>query len=148
MNANATLPKGKGFPFGWLLFAMTVVALVIAFYVNMPREQSLEVKRSVARNDTFTLVAAVKNYITEFGAPPAGGDAAIMTALRGANPRKMVFFEMDARRINARGEFFDPWGHPYRIDVSDPKAPAVYSFGKNGIDEGGAEGSDDIVSWR
>lgn len=148
MNANATLPERSAFPWFGLFIAMAAVVLGILFYVNMPREQSLTEKRAVARNDVMTLVAAIKNHIAEYGASPIGDNAHIMAALRGTNARQIVFFEMDADRINALGEFFDPWGHPYRIDASNPEFVWVYSFGKNGIDEGGAEGSDDIASWR
>ena len=59
-----------------------------------------------------------------------------------------ILAEAAAKRFNAQGEYVDLWKHPYRIDVSNPQSPNVYSFGENGIDEGGAEGSDDIASWR
>ena len=72
-------------------------------------------------------------------------NADVMNALYGMNLREIVFID-SSYRVNARGEFLDPWGHPYRIDVSNPQSPNVYSFGENGIDEGGAEGSDDIAS--
>jgi hypothetical protein len=66
----------------------------------------------------------------------------------GANPRKIVFIEVRETRINTQGEFVDPWGTPYRIDVSKPDAPRVWSCGPNRKDENGADGSDDIVGWR
>lgn len=69
-------------------------------------------------------------------------------ALLGENPRKIVFFAGPEKNFTPHGEYLDPWGTPYRFDLSDPKAPRVWSCGPNRKDEGGAEGSDDIVSWR
>ena len=50
--------------------------------------------------------------------------------------------------MNAKGELTDPWGTPYRFDLSDPKSPRVWSCARNRKDDGGAQSSDDIVSWR
>ena len=73
-----------------------------------------------------------------------------MNTLRGANPRKIVFFDgkPTAKFNSPQGAFLDPWGTPYRIDLSNPEEPRVWSCGPNRRDEGGAKGSDDIVSWR
>ena len=84
----------------------------------------------------------------QLGAPPTGDHTEIMAALRDMNGRKDFFHTYELKQLSARGEYLDPWDHPYRIDTSNPQSPNVYSFGKNGIDEGGAEGSDDIASWR
>ena len=71
-----------------------------------------------------------------------------MNAFRGGNPRKIVFFEARPSSYNAQGAFIDPWGTPYVLDLSKPEAPRAWSCGPNRRDEGGAKGSDDIVSWR
>ena len=148
MNDDVTTPAKKGFPWGWLSLAITIVVLMLAFLVKVDREESTPAKRVTARNDAGNIRSSVLQYIVEFNALPVGDQAQIMAALLGKNPQQIVFWEFDTKRFNARGEFLDPWGSAYRIDTSDPKSPRVYSFGKNRIDEGGAEGSDDVVSWR
>ncbi|MGB8352431.1 MAG: hypothetical protein WCD79_00935 [Chthoniobacteraceae bacterium] len=100
-----------------------------------------------ARNGLTCIITGVKAYNVEYGVMPSGGNARIIKALRGDNPRKLVFFDLPDKDINANGEYTDPWGTPYRIDTSDPKHPWAYSFGPNKRDDGGAEGSDDTASW-
>ena len=94
------------------------------------------------------LRAAMKHYHIEYGFGPTGPHSQITAALRGNNERKIIFFEAPANRFNDSGEFLDLWGSPFRIDASNPDQPWAYSFGKNRIDEGGAEGSDDVASWQ
>jgi len=92
--------------------------------------------------------AALKAYFTEYSEGLTGTNAQVMTVLRGQNPRKIVFFDSAARDFNSQGEFIDPWGTPLRFDLSKPETPRVWSCGPNRKDDDGAEGSDDIASWR
>jgi hypothetical protein len=91
---------------------------------------------------------ALKAYVAEYGTPPSGSAAEIMSALGGANERKIIFFDAPAKRYAASGELLDPWGSPFHIDASNPAFPWAYSFGKDRKDDGGDPGSDDIASWR
>ncbi len=104
--------------------------------------------QSVAHASTKMLAEAVKSHRREYGSYPAGDNAQIIATLRGENPGKVVFFETPSTWINPKGELIDPWGTPYRFDLSDPTKPRFWSCGKNRRDDGGAEGSDDIPSWR
>ena len=90
----------------------------------------------------------MKSYFTEYNEALTGNNAQVMTVLRGENARKIVFFDAHPQDYNSQGELIDPWGTPYRFDLSKPDAPRVWSCGPNRKDEDGAEGSDDIVSWR
>jgi hypothetical protein len=94
------------------------------------------------------LLHATNAYATEYGSPVSGSPAQILATLRGDNPRKIIFFDTVARCINGQGELIDPWGTPYRFDLSDAEKPRIWSCGRNRKDEGGAEGTDDIASWR
>ncbi len=105
-------------------------------------------KRAQARNEVAQICTALKYHLTEFGSLPSGDNAQIMTVLRGANSRSIVFFEAAANRFNARGEYLDPWKTPFHIDVSNPTFPWSYSFGEDTKDNGGVPESDDIPSWR
>ena len=113
--------------------------------VGHPKEHP---RRAEARTLVLGLAAAAKAYATEYGAPVSGSPAQIMATWRGDNPRKIVFFDAYPSSFNAQGEAVDPWGTPVRFDLSDPQKPRVWSCGGNRKDESGAEGSDDIVSWR
>ena len=51
------------------------------------------------------------------------------------------FLEAKPAEINQAGEFIDPWGSPYEIQVGD--TVLIYSCGPNRIDDRG--GNDDIT---
>ena len=101
----------------------------------------------LASKDVSLLIEAIKAYHTECGTTPTGDSISILSSLRGNNPQKAVFLAPE-HRFDAQGNFLDPWKSPYRIDVSDPKNPKVWSPGKNKIDEHDDPKSDDICSWR
>ena len=148
MNEDATLPKKKGSSWLRVIVWIFIIVAVIVLLFPVGTGRGPGPKPSLAMRDAVTIRIALKQYIAEFGTPPIGDEAQVMAALRGKNPRQILFIELDAKRFNARGEFLDPWSHPYRFDASNPEFVWSYSFGKNGIDEGGAEGSDDVASWR
>jgi polysaccharide export outer membrane protein len=104
-----------------------------------------QVKR--ARMDVSQVSAAMTNYQKDFGVLPTGTSAQILDDLMNGDGRtKPIFFVVRAKQMRG-GELLDPWGHPYRIG-SGVRGPWAYSFGPNGIDEGGTFGSDDVVSWQ
>lgn len=77
---------------------------------------------------------------------PEGDASKICAMLRGDNPTLKIY--VGNVRRDATGVFVDPWGMPYRIDLTQPDGPRIHSFGSNQRDDGGVAGSDDIVSWR
>lgn len=105
-------------------------------------------RRARVRQTEADLLSAMKTYSTEYGYSVTGDPAQILAVLRGDNQRKIIFIEIGPERFNSKGELLDSWGMPYRFDFSKPDAPRVWSCGPNRKDEGGAEGTDDIVSWR
>lgn len=94
-----------------------------------------------------SILTAVKAYASEYGALPPVGNPGTFSVLCGANEKKIVFFE-GGNRFTDYGEYLDRWGKPLHLGVSESGEFHVYSSGRNKIDENGAEGSDDIVSWR
>lgn len=148
-EAQATRPTERRFP--WLDCigaAALLLVLVGLVFPNVSGPGPGAVKRAQAQSDVDQICVALKLYHTEYGVLPSGDKAQIMTALHSANPRGIVFFEAASSRFNARGEFLDPWGTPFRLGPSDPAFPWAYSFGNDAKDDGGAPGSDDISSWR
>lgn len=106
-------------------------------------------KSAYMRGYVRSVGAALQQYRVEYGEMPQGTNAEITSKLMGQNPRKIVFLEQQGpNRLNSRGELVDIWDTPYRFDFSSPDMPRVWSCGPNRKDENGAEGSDDIVSWR
>ena len=85
---------------------------------------------------------ACKSYQTEYGSLPAGNNTDITSALRGANPRNIVFFELRSRDMNSLGEVIDPWGTPYRFTLQDGQSPLIRSAGPDRI----FDDKDDLVS--
>ena len=65
--------------------------------------------------------------------------------LRSSDPGLMNGFRMDGSRSD---NLLDPWDHPYISDGIVNDRPRFHSLGIDGVDQHGAEGSDDIVSWR
>jgi len=125
-----------------LLFACTMVFLTAEFsYLGEYYSEGL------AHTTAGVLTDAVKKYRTEYGSFPTGSHVEIIRALRGDNPRRIVFYEPHGE-MSAAGERLDPLGTPYHFDLSDPENPKIYSLGKNKRDDGGAKGSDDICSWK
>ena len=129
------------------LYGLLLFFIIGLFFlrVGTPKEHP---RRAEARSFVDGLLTATNAYATEYGSPLSGTPAQILATLRGDNPRKIIFFDTLPRQINAQGELIDPWGTPYRFDLSDPQKPRIWSCGRNRKDEDGAEGSDDIVSWR
>lgn len=129
----------------WLLILGVVAGLL---FPRVSLDANRHRPRAEARSFVVALLSATKAYATEYGSPVSGSHAQILAALGGNNQREIVFFDTAASRFNAHGELMDPWGTPYHFDLSDLKQPRIWSCGPNRKDENGAEGSDDIVSWR
>lgn len=135
-----------------LLVLGVYVALIIVGTLFPEPSGGERTKRAQARVETAQLATALTAYHTEYSRPLEGELPHILTTLAGDNPRKIVFMELNPKSLNAKGEFVDPWGTPYKLvrmpNERLPKLVGIDSFGKNKKDEQGAKGSDDIVSWR
>jgi len=132
---------------------VAVLLLVICTFL-FPRGcmHEKEKRDSAASANAATEIAqfssALKSYYVEYGKFLTGDNAAVVRGLRGDNPRKMVFIKLPASTLDDSGEFIDPWGHPYRVDLQNPKGPRVWSIGPDGRDAPDDPSSGDICSWR
>ncbi len=77
------------------------------------------------------LSSALEGYRSEYGNFPQGNQPSIISELTGRNPKGIIFYEVDSRRINSKGELTDMWGIPYKIEFSGHSNPHVSSAGKN-----------------
>jgi hypothetical protein len=121
----------------WLIAGIVVVLAIIVVAIAM--QPWLRVRR--ARHDVKELVLALQAYAIEFREPLTGPTPVVCAALRGDNPRREAIVE--GYRLNADGEFLDPYGTPYRFQTDSMR---VHSCGPNKQDEAGA--GDDIASWQ
>jgi hypothetical protein len=140
-----------GFKTFLVVLGIFVVLMVAGALFPQP-SGSERTKRAHARFDANHLAVGLMAYREEYGQFLKGELPHIITTLTGDNPRKIVFIEVEPKSLNAKGEFVDPWGTPYKIlpqpNERLPRLVGVYSCGKNREDEHGAESSDDLVSWR
>ena len=104
-----------------------------------------DIRRRLAMSDLAKLNIAMKGYHTEFDRWPPIAD--LYPELKGKNSRGIPFLEINSRSKLPWGTPLDPWFQPYVYDGIVNDEPRFHSIGKDGIDQHGAKGSDDIISW-
>ena len=97
-------------------------------------------RHNKAQTDSAILVQALSAYAREQAELPHGSYSTICRLLRGEsvdgqNPKRLNYIEAEGQEISTKGEFLDPWGHPYRIVFE--KELRVYSGGPTGADDRG-----------
>lgn len=63
--------------------------------------------------DLDDVQVTLREYRNVFRENPVGSNAEIMSALNGANPRKVRLGPPAGQSLNASGELCDRWGTPY-----------------------------------
>lgn len=81
-------------------------------------------------SETRGIAGGLQQYYETFQSYPEGGNREIAKALFGDNPRKLRILNWPERRLSADGEFLDPWGTPYQIQVTREKIE-IRSAGPN-----------------
>jgi hypothetical protein len=136
------------------VFSWLAIIIAILFFAKLLLPTGTDVPthatkmKHLASHEMGNLCAALQAFRSEYGQLPSGFSSNILETLLGNNARKIVFLNIDHRRITGRGEYLDPWKNPYHFDTSDADQPRVYSNGPNKRDDFAAERSDDIASWR
>ena len=130
------------------LGAMACVPLLILILLGGPGGSGhpQDGKRWQTRSYLAGLVTAMRGYSHEYEKWPDG--PGMYLALVGNNDRKIAFWDPPARATASDGTPLDAWLRPIIYDGIVDGTPHFHSVGKDGIDQRGAEGSDDIVSWR
>ena len=114
------------------------IATVLILWVLVPR--LVDRGHWMAAKDTVTRIDIVLQQCrADHVACPRGDTTAVWQTLI----QHDYIRDVDMQKLAT-----DPWGSPYRIDVSDPERPKVWSPGKNRKDEPSDLHSDDICSWR
>ncbi len=123
-----------------------VIVLLLTVFLHPLNNKNNLVKKSQVKAELSMLITAAKAYQVEYGVPLEGDSIAQIQTLQGNNPRKLLFIEINPKEMSKEGLFFDPWGTPYVLNLTNPSNLWAYSFGKNKIDEGG--NGDDVASWK
>src|SRR5688572_1010985 len=147
METKARLQKSN-YLRGWIIVGF-VLLTIAALTPVVTRWGRLTAQSAQAREEIAELRAGLIRYYRTFGEPPGGDRSKVpYSALTGLNSKGIIFFTAPYSRFSPEGELVDPWRRPYQIDLGDPYNPRIYSCGPDKRDDQGADGSDDIVSWR
>jgi len=125
-----------------LLAVLGCVVAAIWLAGSMP---NWRVNARMARLDTDiqNLFDGLQQYKEHVGSYPTGSNAQLVKALRGQNPKNIIILVSRKNELNAKGEFVDPWGTPFRIYFSDASV-LIRSAGPNGrFDDSSIAESDD-----
>jgi type II secretory pathway pseudopilin PulG len=116
----------------WLFVALVLAAAVLWSSGTISTPPSKLVR---AATNMAGLKTACESYRLTYDSFPSGDNAAITKALRGVNPRNIIFIELKSRNMNPAGEVIDPWGTPYRFKLENGKKPVVQSAGPDRVFE-------------
>src|SRR6266516_4270750 len=128
-----------------LLVVIAIIAILIGLLFPAFRAVQDQAKRTQAKNDLTQIVNAVNAYYTDYGRyplvnvdtiyGPAGTtpNYTLFNSLRGldatSNPRQIVFISPPYVKDPANprsgiataaantGQYFDPWGQPYNVEI-------------------------------
>lgn len=136
-----------------LIFCGIVLITALIFVID-PLGGENRGKRERAEPLTRQIASAFTKYKMEYGAYPDGDYDGKIRAIRGDNPRKIVFIVFLPQDLDASGRPVDPWGVAYYIELPPGDSrPRVWSSGPNKKSESSDPKSnevesDDVVSWN
>jgi hypothetical protein len=104
------------------------LAALLAGWVAM---RSPSGTRSISTQITLgSLRAGCVLFLAEYGAlPGATTNRDLMHILKGSNPKRIDFVDLDPGALNRRGEAVDAWGVPFRVNLSSPTNFVIESAG-------------------
>jgi len=104
-----------------LMVFVGVIALVVAIAWAGRAWQTFRVNARTTKfnEDIENLFTGLQKYKETVGTYPIGGNASVVKALQGNNPKNLIIIIGRNTPINEKGEFVDPWGTPLRIYFSD-----------------------------
>ena len=131
--------KGRG----RFVFAAVALLVVVGFLISKAGSNA-NVIRPKYPPDVVKAIKAFNDYGSDLHELPTGDARAIVAKLCGENSRRIRYFDVDPATISPEGDWLDPWGHPYRIFVSDSLV-LIRSAGQNGtFDDGLVDYRDDV----
>lgn len=135
-----------------LVFLFLVFAVLMLPGIIQPPPDTATAEKMQVKGLSDALSAALLEYQEAYGQFPEGDAGQILSALRGGNEKKTVFFDPASDSVNEGGELVDPWLTPFRISFDPAKElPKIQAAGPNRkFDEKGHHllFSDDYYSWQ
>ena len=127
------------------MIKVAVVGVVAAAIWLAASISSWRVQARMSRldSDIQNLFDGLQQYKEHVGSYPLGGNAQIVKALKGQNPKSVIILVNRKNELNAKGEFVDAWGTPFRFYFSDTGV-LIRAAGPNGrFDDSSATDNDD-----
>jgi hypothetical protein len=122
-----------------------MITLAVVAALSPVRSRPIIDKARFIDLETGQIRAALDTYEATHGGFLPGDSSAVFRALRGDNPRKIVFLQCRAESVSPDGSMLDPWGTPYKIYFSG-KEPLIRSAGPNKqFDDSGRKQFDDYI---
>jgi hypothetical protein len=117
-----------------LEYVLLAFLILLIFGIVMPPcghgiHEKAKIKISLVQEKQLAL--AMKSYREKFGTYPAGDPAAVLRALQGSNPEKIVFLSLSGNSLDSTGRLLDPWWTPYEIMVTGTNTVFIRSAGRN-----------------
>jgi len=115
-----------------ILIALGVVAVIvgIAWATRAWTAWQANARTAKFNEDVENLFVALQKYKEVVGTYPLGGNAEVVKALKGSNPKNAIIIVGRKNDINEKGEIVDPWGTPLRIYFAD-NGVLIRSAGRN-----------------
>ena len=147
-------PAARGFTLVELLVVIAILGILISLVTAGAQAARRRGAITKAKTTVSSMETAIAMYLSDMGAYPATGNAALVAALQddphNANwDGPYMEFKQDELKD---GELVDPWGHPYVYTSSNggspehrPRSYDLSSLGPNGANDSG--GGDDIINW-
>ncbi len=108
----------------WVGFVILLLVVLLAMTVfpdlfGMSKRARQIARRTQVRADIANYTKAVAAYSNKFGTLPLGNNRSVTPLLMGSNSQRLIFiaFPNESKRLNHHGEFLDPDGNPYAIEV-------------------------------
>ncbi len=170
------LKQERAFTLVELITVIAIIVILLGFLVGASSSARKRARVNQAKAEIAALETALNAYRADAGAFPvdsAGGsvNTDVVRQLSGidlsgaklnglSNDWNGPYMEFDKNRLDASsGEFLDPWKNPYRVrgigdDAGTTEANLhnkytfdIWSYGPDGINQDGADTSDDIPNF-
>jgi len=114
---------------------LTIIGVLVllagaVYLVKVYTTVSANARTAKLGDDVANLFAGLQQYKDHIGSYPVGGNAQVVKALLGHNPKNIIILVSRKTELNEKGEFIDPWGTPLKIYFADNNV-LVRSAGPN-----------------